>query len=250
MSSDLPSEGQRLIDLLLATYTLEEFLKALTVRALDDTPAAHGCSITVRRGEHYTTVANAGCGPRTLEGRVYVGQDGPCRQALGEGREIVVSDLLEDRRWGPYPPLAAALGSRSVVALPLIPSGRSAGDTDTAGALTLYADLPDGFAGTGLDPLRALACQTAGAIALAQRLDEYQQFATDLQSAIRSRAHIDQAIGVVMAQRKCSAEDALAILRKVSQNSNRKLREVCMDLLTGLGGNPPAPAEVTPRTRC
>ncbi len=42
---------------------------------------------------------------------------------------------------------------------------------------------------------------------------------------------IEQAKGIIMGQRRCSAEDAFAILARVSQDSNRKLREVADSLV-------------------
>jgi AmiR/NasT family two-component response regulator len=38
---------------------------------------------------------------------------------------------------------------------------------------------------------------------------------------------IDQATGVIMAQQRCTAADAFAIVRTACQNRNIKLRPVC-----------------------
>ncbi|HEY2669885.1 MAG TPA: ANTAR domain-containing protein, partial [Rugosimonospora sp.] len=46
-----------------------------------------------------------------------------------------------------------------------------------------------------------------------------------------SRAVIDQAKGIIMGERRCTAEEAFAILSKVSQDSNRKLRDVAAALV-------------------
>jgi AmiR/NasT family two-component response regulator len=48
---------------------------------------------------------------------------------------------------------------------------------------------------------------------------------------MESRAVIEQAKGVLMGQRQCDAEEAFDILVKLSQQSNRKLREVAQALL-------------------
>jgi AmiR/NasT family two-component response regulator len=39
-----------------------------------------------------------------------------------------------------------------------------------------------------------------------------------------SRAVIEQAKGVIMAGRRCSADDTFAMLTRISQDSNRKVR--------------------------
>ena len=60
-----------------------------------------------------------------------------------------------------------------------------------------------------------------------------------LRASLASRAVIDQAIGVIMAQQRCTATDAFAILRTASQNRNLKLRQVAEQLVTGITGHPP-----------
>jgi AmiR/NasT family two-component response regulator len=47
-----------------------------------------------------------------------------------------------------------------------------------------------------------------------------------------SRSVIDQAMGVVMAQNRCDAKSAFAILIRASQNRNVKLREIARSVVT------------------
>ena len=68
---------------------------------------------------------------------------------------------------------------------------------------------------------------------------EQQAAARQLEQALQSRSVIDQAIGVLMAQEQCSTDQAFDLLRKHSQNTNRKLREVAVDVITRLTGHPP-----------
>jgi AmiR/NasT family two-component response regulator len=48
---------------------------------------------------------------------------------------------------------------------------------------------------------------------------------------MQSRAVIEQAKGIVMGSRRCTAEDAFAVLTKVSQETNRKPRDVAAALV-------------------
>jgi AmiR/NasT family two-component response regulator len=57
------------------------------------------------------------------------------------------------------------------------------------------------------------------------------QMADQLQTAMQSRAVIEQAKGVLMGQRRCQADEAFNILIKLSQDSNKKLREVAQALI-------------------
>ena len=58
----------------------------------------------------------------------------------------------------------------------------------------------------------------------------------DLQAAMEHRTSIDLACGVVMAQNRCSQEEAMAILTRVSSNRNQKLRDVAAEVLGNVTG--------------
>jgi AmiR/NasT family two-component response regulator len=53
-----------------------------------------------------------------------------------------------------------------------------------------------------------------------------------MQAAMRSRAVIEQAKGIIMSQRRCTADEAFEILSKISQETNRKVRDVAAALVT------------------
>jgi AmiR/NasT family two-component response regulator len=61
-----------------------------------------------------------------------------------------------------------------------------------------------------------------------------------LQTALVSRAVIDQALGIIMGQNRCSADEAFDVLRRTSQNRNIKLRDIAADMVTAVSGRPPA----------
>jgi AmiR/NasT family two-component response regulator len=52
-----------------------------------------------------------------------------------------------------------------------------------------------------------------------------------MQAAMESRAVIEQAKGIVMRERRCTADEAFANLVKISQDTNRKLRDVATALV-------------------
>jgi AmiR/NasT family two-component response regulator len=60
-----------------------------------------------------------------------------------------------------------------------------------------------------------------------------------LEQALTSRTEIDQALGILMGQQRCTADEAFALLRQHSQNNNRKLRDVAADLITRVTGHAP-----------
>ena len=55
--------------------------------------------------------------------------------------------------------------------------------------------------------------------------------ADQMAEAMRSRAVIEQAKGILMGQRQCNSDEAFSILVRLSQQSHRKLRDVAMALV-------------------
>lgn len=227
--------------LLLETESLDHFLRALAESALDVAGEADGCGITLERQGRPVTVSSAGETATKLDEAQYGQDDGPCLQAMRTGLEVSVPDTLREKRWGGYPAYAAACGARSSLSLPIAPHSH------TAGALNLYAPQPFAFDTVDLAPLRLLAAEATGAIALAQRIADSEEFAADLEAALRSRTVIDQAIGVIMGQQRCTAEKAFEVLRTASQHRNVKLRELCAELITNIVGVQPPDSRIRPR---
>jgi AmiR/NasT family two-component response regulator len=62
----------------------------------------------------------------------------------------------------------------------------------------------------------------------------------DLHATLASRSVIDQAVGIVMAQQRCPAPEAFALLSRASQNRNIKLHDLAAEIVTTVGGQPPA----------
>ena len=60
-------------------------------------------------------------------------------------------------------------------------------------------------------------------------------------AAQASRSVIDQAIGMIMAQERCPAAQAFAILRTAFAEPQRQLREIARDNVTSVSGAPPEP---------
>jgi GAF domain-containing protein len=95
----------------------------------------------------------------------------------------------------------------------------------TVGALNLYSRAANSL--TEADRARAAhsAAHAAGAVALALRLAEREERERHLETALRSRSVIDQAMGVLIGQAGITADQAFEVLRLRSQSLNVKLRE-------------------------
>jgi hypothetical protein len=130
---------------------------------------------------------------------------------------------------------AVAQGIRSTLSLPLTAEGKH------IGALHLYAPVPAAFGPAETRRAESLAANATGALALAVRQAATTDLTSQLRTALASRAVIDQALGVIMAQERCTQAQAFAILRSASQNRNVKLRDIATKIVTNVTGEPPQP---------
>jgi AmiR/NasT family two-component response regulator len=64
---------------------------------------------------------------------------------------------------------------------------------------------------------------------------------SQLEEALNSRSVIDQALGILIGRHHLTASEAFDLLRRQSQNNNRKLRDVATDLVTQASGDSPDP---------
>lgn len=75
-----------------------------------------------------------------------------------------------------------------------------------------------------IDRQMILELHDAGAL----NLDQVEQ----LQTALRTSRIIGQAIGIVMTRRFVTQDEAFTLLRRASNNTNRKLREIAEDIVS------------------
>jgi AmiR/NasT family two-component response regulator len=99
------------------------------------------------------------------------------------------------------------------------------------GALNLYATKPENFDEDAIILAETFAGYAAVALANAHLYDVTASLAQHMQAAMRNRAVIEQAKGIIMGERRCTADEAFRILSKLSQDTNRKLRDVAAALV-------------------
>jgi hypothetical protein len=119
-----------------------------------------------------------------------------------------------------------ATGVRSSLSVPLPYQG------STIGALNIYSTQVAAFASP--ESLRAgleVAETIAVAVANADAHWQVSEQARNMRLAMESRSMIEQAKGVLMAQRRVTPEQAFEILREASQRYNRKLRDIAAGIV-------------------
>ncbi|MCK8433912.1 GAF and ANTAR domain-containing protein [Streptomyces sp. D2-8] len=203
---------------------LDTLLRDLTDRAVQEVPGAEACSITVRRAGRLLTLAGSDGMPSGLDLRQYENGSGPCVDAAETGEEQYAPDLAEESRWPSYTEYALSAGVRCVLAVPVAVEGEG------GAAINFYGVRP-GALGPGRDAARAFAARSGDAIDVALRIERRRQSAADVRTALLSRSVIDQAVGILMARERIDARIALERLRRVSQDRNVKLRDLCSQLV-------------------
>jgi hypothetical protein len=146
-----------------------------------------------------------------------------------------------DGRWSAFAIEARARDIRCALSCPIH------GPDDVMGVLSLYATRADAYDEDARRQAQGMADSIAGVITLAVRLADQVELTGDLRQALASRAVIDQAIGVIMAENRCSREEAFGILRSASQNRNAKLRDVAAGLVQSVTGHDAVPGPFCPR---
>ena len=153
-------------------------------------------------------------------------RDGPCLDAARRQQVNRWNHREAEQRWPEFTRVAQEMGLRSYLSAGLGWAGRQ------LGALNLSSRDTDGFSQLDEGILALFTAPAAAVIVVASRYSEARDLATQLEQALRSRAVIDQAIGIVMAESRCDAEQAFATLGRASNNRNMKLRDLATEIVT------------------
>jgi GAF domain-containing protein len=145
---------------------------------------------------------------------------GPLMTAMAEQSTVLIRDTLADHRWPQWAEKVAGLGVRSVLDVPLA----TRRDSRTVGVLGLYNDRADGFSADDEAVAHILARHASVALATARHEENMAQ-------AVDARKLIGQAMGILMERFDMDADRAFAVLRRYSQDHNRKLRDVALELI-------------------
>ncbi|GAA2885190.1 transcriptional regulator [Actinoplanes cyaneus] len=216
----------------LIETSLDDLLNRVASMARRALPGAAEVSVTLVRRDVPYTAAYTGELALKLDERQYEHHRGPCLQAAAEQKTISVPDTATDSRWDGWAERAAAAGAGSVlsVGLPV--------HDDISGALNIYGDRPGAFDHDSVTLAQSLAGYAAVALANVHLYHHTNEMVRHMQTAMESRAVIEQAKGIIMAERRCNADDAFAVLTTISQNTNRKVRDVAAALVSGIRSQP------------
>lgn len=174
----------------------------------------------VHRGDRIDTHATSSDALRQVDALQHELREGPCIDALGQVDLVLSHDLARDARWPVWGPrVTEELGLFSIVSYRLFSSDAN------LGALNLYGTATSAFSDEDVHDGLALAAHVAVALAAAQEVEH-------LEKAISGRTVIGQATGILMERFDLSADRAFAVLSRLSQQKNVKIRQLSEQIVT------------------
>jgi GAF domain-containing protein len=223
-------------DLVLESADLERFLTKLAKLAAQTFSSDAQevlCSVTVLRPKTRQVVASSSDRAMKLDDVQHAFDDGPCLRAAREGQVYLVKDFRTEDRFGNYSAAILKHGIRSALGIPIALDGHAAAGLD------LYATAPDAFTPNIIAAAQTLGADASQLLRMAVHIAHLTATNHHLTQAMNSRTIIDVAAGIIMAQNRCSHDDAMTILSAASSGRNMKLRNVAAAVVAALGQQAP-----------
>lgn len=218
----------------LDAIDLDTVLETIAQLAKRTVPRAGEVSVPLLYGNKPQTAAFTGELAKALDEMQYERGYGPCLDAAGSNCSLMVPDTGSEQRWRGWARTAAQAGAQSSlsVGLPV--------HEHVTGALNIYATTPSAFDDDAITIAQTFAGFAAVGLANAHLFETQATLAGHLQKAMENGAIIEQAKGIIMGERRCSPDQAFTILAELSQDTNRKLRDVAAALVENAYRRPTA----------
>lgn len=191
-----------------------------------------GAGITLVTADGYVSAAADCARTAAMEQLQHRQQEGPCVDAMHAQEVVCVPHLASVvARWPTFAPDAIGRGVLAVASVPLML------ERTALGALGLYDLRTRPWNGHDLRIVESFASVVTALLCSAAKLDEQRRLTEHLQRALDHRIVIEQAKGVIAAERHISVEEAFVRLRRHANNHRAKLHDVA-DAVVLLGLRP------------
>jgi GAF domain-containing protein len=217
----------------VGSQTLGESLRRVAELSIDALPQTSEVGITLLVDGKLKTSVFTHPEVADIDQAQYRTGHGPCVDAYHEGKTKLIDSTLQPGEWQAFRDSAAQHGVLSTMSLPLTaPNG-------PFGALNMYAQKERAY---GEDDRRVgelFAAQAGLLLANAQAYWDARELSENLEQAMVSRATIEQAKGVIMANMGCSPQEAIEVLIQQSQQQNIKLRDLAVEIVRNVSRRRP-----------
>ena len=219
VDDDLATQLSELARALEHEPSTEDTLVHVVRSAIELVPGVEEASISLVIGrERVESRVPSGSLPTVVDEIQSTTGQGPCLDAVYEQRTVRVPDMASEQRWPDFARRAAEAGAASMLSFQLFVDG------DNLGALNLYARTPHAFDEESEHVGLLFSAHAAVAVAGVRR----QQH---LLAGLGTRDLIGQAKGILMERYGVDGDTAFSLLVRVSRSGNRKLRDICEELV-------------------
>jgi hypothetical protein len=158
----------------------------------------------------------------------YAANEGPCLSVLDPHDPILISKMSEEPRWPQFTDTAEYFGVEASLSVHV-----PVEIEDVAASMNFYARRPMIISDDLVSGSSGFARQVAASMAAVEEYRATATLAHDLAEAMKSRAVIEQAKGILIADHGIDADQAFGMLVQLSQKTNTKLRDVAQRLVDG-----------------
>ncbi|GAA5031626.1 GAF and ANTAR domain-containing protein [Actinopolymorpha pittospori] len=220
--------------LVIALPSLRPYLDRLAWAAgtIVDPPA--WCGITSTHGGWPVTLSVSDDRARLADQEQYNLGQGPCLDAMRDGKVVEVVDQEMDGRWTQFHGTALGLGIRSMLSLPI--SGVSRRPLIT---LNLYSERPRAFTGVERQQAESYANFASRTLVKWVRDCTQDRLAREVEQAIRTRTLVEESLGILMVQHQWDAPMAFRRLRTRAGNDARYLGVTASEVIAEATGRQP-----------
>lgn len=218
---------QRIKGILLTGVGTDGVLQAVCREVVSAVPDADFVGITMLVGDmrRPETAASTDSTVNDVDADQYRADEGPCLEAARTGNMVRArADDVSDR-WPNFAANVADIGVRSYLSAPL------SLDDEHVGALNIYSYSTAGFSDIDEVLVALFVTSIEVAVAISTRARSAEREVDGLHTAMRTRADIEQAKGMIMAMRGITADQAFEVLSAQSQNRNVRVSDIAAALI-------------------
>lgn len=226
VTQEFAEQVANLAELLLTDEDSDVLIRQLAQLSLDRIPGSEAAGVVVfsDRAWTYSTSDDRVAGLHQIQ---LDSGAGPVAESLRFGESRRIDDAAAEERW---PAICSAMAEQGLLSCLVLPLRT---DRTPGGVLAIYGSEPDSFVGADHDIALLFAAQGGVAMRNAALYRNCRKMVENLRIALDSRAVIEQAKGMLAAQYGYAPDVAFKRLSVLSQNTNRKLRDIAADVVAG-----------------
>ena len=233
--SVMPATLADLAELMGTDAGTPRYLELMAEAAAAVVAGAASASVSLCQDGAVLVTAASGEAARRLDEKQFSAGRGPGVEAVLDGREVQA--VLDGRevalgdpppgRWPEFAAAAAGHGIGSSLAVPMATAAHR-------GVVSIYGSSTGLFADPAVrDTARNVARCFAAVLSASDRCSQASAQCAQLRQALESRAVIEQAKGMIMAQARCTADHAFSVLARASKRHHVKLRDLAASVVAG-----------------